>query len=65
MNFEDTIKQMKGPLQALKTLHDDGYIHRDVTVSNMLIMSRDRGVLGVSELSTPMPLSSVLIPNPT
>ena len=50
-NFEDTIKQMEGPLQGLKTLHDDGYIHRDVTVSNMLIVSKDRGVLGVSGFS--------------
>lgn len=59
VNVEDTIKQMRGPLQGLKKLHEDGYMHRDVTVSNMFVMSKDEGVLGVSKLlSLSFPVSN-------
>ena len=61
-DFEATVRQMRGPLQGLKTLHDDGYIHCDVTVSNMFIIAKDEGVLGVSELPSVYSLSALLTP---
>ena len=47
INLSTTIALLRGPLQGLKALHEAGYMHRDVSVRNLLVMSLDppRGVL--------------------
>lgn len=40
------MKLLRGPIEGLAFLHDQGYMHRDVTVRNMFIMADGRGVLG-------------------
>ena len=45
-NIRDIIKLLRGPMEGLKFLHDEGYIHRDVTCRNMFVMADGCGVLG-------------------
>ena len=35
------IKLIRGPLQGLQALHKAGYMHRDVSIKNLLVMSLD------------------------
>lgn len=44
-SFRDLVKIIKGPLEGLKILHDDGYMHRDVTKGNMLVFADGHGAL--------------------
>ncbi|KAL8832829.1 MAG: hypothetical protein Q9191_000013 [Dirinaria sp. TL-2023a] len=47
IDLSTTIALLRGPLQGLKSLHEAGYMHRDVSVRNLLVMSLDppEGVL--------------------
>lgn len=47
IDLSTTILLLRGPLQGLKALHEAGYMHRDVSVRNLLVMSLDppQGVL--------------------
>ena len=39
INVETRIELLRGPLQGLETLHAAGYMHRDITNRNILVMS--------------------------
>ena len=45
-NIRDIVKLLRGPMEGLSYLHDQGYIHCDVTCRNMFIMADGSGVLG-------------------
>lgn len=47
IDLRTIIALLRGPLQGLKAIHEAGYMHRDVSVRNILVMSLDppQGVL--------------------